>query len=167
MRCRGAKQITGKTVAATTALVMMACVHPQPDVGSGVVELSPFWSASVRAVPRDSDPAAPGADAMRGEVMMVPGAKSNETMVQLGIVNSAPGMSLVWHVHHGPCRLGGKTVGPASNYPPLVTNPSGRVGTRVILPFPTPTDGQYHVDVHRSSASPERIVLCGELQRLS
>lgn len=153
------------TVAAL-ALAFAACVQPPPEVSYGMVEPQPLWSATVRAVGSESEAGdAPTAD-MRGEAMMMPGGRENETTVQLGILNAPPGSRFAWHVHHGSCGSGGKPLGSASSYPLLVITPSGTAGVRITLRVPLPTDGQFHVDVHRSSVPTERVVVCGDLQRI-
>ena len=158
--------ITQGSAIAAVALVTAACVQPPSEVSYGMVEPSPLWSATVRVVGSESEGGdAPGHD-MRGEAMMMPAARKNETMVQLGILNASPGSRFAWHVHRGPCGSGGKELGPPSDYPLLLTTPSGTAGVRVTLPFPTPTEGEYHVDVHRSSVPTERVVICGDLQRI-
>lgn len=131
-----------------------------------MVEPSLLWSATVRAVGTESEAGDARTADMRGEAIMMPAARKNETTVQLGILNALPGSRLAWHVHRGPCGSEGAPLGSASSYPLLVTTPSGTAGVRVTLPVPTPVDGQYHVDVHRSSVPTERVVICGDLQRI-
>jgi len=68
-----------------------------------------------------------------------------------------------WHVHHGQCGQDGAILGSASDYPPIKVGPNGTGSATASVEAPTPTAGDYLVNVHASAADLSTIVACGDL----
>ena len=50
-----------------------------------------------------------------------------------------------------------------NRYKPLVVDASGKAEVSIILPFSTPTQGDYFVNVHKSPTELGTIIACGPL----
>jgi hypothetical protein len=70
-----------------------------------------------------------------------------------------------WRVHHGQCGQEGAVLGSAGDYPPIKVGPDGTGSGTAKVDVPTPTTGDYLVNVRVSAADLETIVACGNLHR--
>ncbi len=82
---------------------------------------------------------------------------------RVSIRGDRPGAIRPWHVHHGPCGQDGAILGSASDYPPIKVGPGGTGSATATLDVPTPSTGDYLVNVHASAADLSTIVACGDL----
>jgi hypothetical protein len=123
------------------------------------------WRTTL-APPPDADPrvAAP-AGVPVGGAATIESAGAKRTRANVHIVHAAPGGVHPWHVHRGSCGNDQGIVGPATGYTPLHVGPDGEGEVAQTLAFPTPTDGQYMVNVHASPTNLKTIVACGNLTR--
>ena len=94
----------------------------------------------------------------------VEGEKSDKmTEAEISIEGATKGAELPWHVHTGKCGSQGSIVGAATAYPLLKVKDDGKAKAEAKLQMPVPTSGDYHVNVHKSSAEMGTIVACGDL----
>lgn len=101
---------------------------------------------------------------IRGSAWMGADEKDqNRTRARTDISNAVPGAVHPWHVHRGQCGSDQGILGPADAYKPLEVGGSGRAGSEAVLPIPTPSTGDYFVNVHASARNMGTIVACGNL----
>jgi hypothetical protein len=100
-----------------------------------------------------------------GGTAIVMSAGKQKTSAEVHVANAKPGSVHPWHVHKGTCGHDQGILGPAKAYTPLHIGADGNGEVTVTLPYPTPTSGEYMVNVHQSASDLKTIVACGDLQR--
>ncbi len=100
-----------------------------------------------------------------GRVTVKPSDVWGKTSASILITGLVPGSTKPWHIHRGLCPKNGEIVGPAGDYIPLTIGQDGQGSVTVDLPFTTPTDGDYSVNVHESPSNLGTIVACGNLAK--
>ena len=106
----------------------------------------------------------PGAGSnISGTAEVEPEDKDKGTEAEIHIKGATAGSELPWHVHNGKCGTDGGIVGPATSYPVLKVKDDGSAKAEAKLDMPTPTSGEYSVNVHKSAAEMKTIVACGDL----
>ena len=123
------------------------------------------WRATLVPPEPPSAPAAAPATPAVGGVATIRSAGKQRTLADVHIANAKPGSVHPWHVHKGTCGNDQGIVGPADAYTPLEVGADGESEVTVTLPYPTPTSGEYMVNVHQSGSDLKTIVACGNLQR--
>ncbi len=98
-----------------------------------------------------------------GTATVEPGKDAKSTHATVMITGGEPGATYPWHVHEGKCADHGKVVGPATAYTPLKAGKDGSAKVDVTLPYATPDDGSFAINVHKSPSDLGTIVACGEL----
>ena len=88
---------------------------------------------------------------------------TNASKAEVEIKGAAPGQSHPWHVHQGSCGNDKGIVGGAASYKPLTVKGDGSAKSEAKLALPTPTSGEYFVNVHKSADDLKTIVACGNL----
>lgn len=89
--------------------------------------------------------------------------KDKRSEAEISIAGATAGAELPWHIHAGKCGSNGAIVGAATAYPVLKVTSDGSAKAEAKLDIPTPTSGEYYVNVHKSAADPKTIVSCGDL----
>jgi len=88
--------------------------------------------------------------------------KDKASEAEISIKGATAGAELPWHVHSGKCGTGGPVVGAATAYKPLKVKENGEAKEEAKLDMPTPSSGDYSVNVHKSAAEMKTIVACGD-----
>ncbi len=88
---------------------------------------------------------------------------ANASKAEIEIKGAAPGQALPWHIHTGSCGNDKGIVGGAASYTPLTVKQDGSAESEAKLALPTPTTGEYFVNVHKSADDLKTIVACGNL----
>jgi hypothetical protein len=86
-----------------------------------------------------------------------------ETRAFVSVQNAVPGGEHPWHVHLGQCGNDRGILGAAGAYEPLQVGSDGEGQESAVLQVPTPTAGQYFINVHASRNNMSTIVACGNL----
>jgi hypothetical protein len=102
-----------------------------------------------------------GGSKIAGTATVVPAGDAKST-VSISITGGTPNATYPWHVHTGKCGPGG-VYGPGSAYTPIKVDASGAGTVTITLPAAAPAEGDYHVNVHKSSSDMATIVACGDL----
>jgi hypothetical protein len=126
----------------------------RPDTGA-------TWRATLLP---PADARQSGGTTVGGVATLAP-AGEKQTRVQIHVTGAKPGSTHPWHVHRGTCGKDQGIVGPANAYTPIKIGADGEGEVAQALPFPTPTSGDYMVNVHQSSSDLKTIVACGNLAR--
>jgi hypothetical protein len=134
--------------------------------GNKAVEINPAaqpvgnrWNA-VLATPA----AMVGAVQVKGTGWMGPEeGNPQQTRAHVSISNATPGGEHPRHVHKGQCGRDEGILGPAGAYGVLSVGGDGIASGEATIPVPTPTAGQYFINVHASRSNMGTIVACGNL----
>ena len=151
--------------------IVAACSSKQVHVSSSPGETAP---AAAPAAPT-SDPATTGmkwtatlapqsGGSTTGTATVAPGTTGGTTVVAVSLTGGAPGATYPWHVHSGQCGDQGPVVGSGAAYPPLVVGNTGTAQATATIPVPTPSSGNYYVNVHASPTDMGTIISCGNLE---
>jgi hypothetical protein len=100
---------------------------------------------------------------MGGTARMRPGSGASTTVIEVNLLNAAPGGEHPWEAHRGQCGEDQGVFGPTEAYKPLKVDSDGRASSSATLPVATPDEGQYFVLVHASGSNAEMVVACGNL----
>jgi len=112
------------------------------------------WTASLMAMNGTN---------VAGSVSVMPGTLGGTTAVEVSITGAPANGVHPWHIHVGTCASGGDIAGPAADYQPLNADANGTATNTATINMPTPTSGEFHVNVHMSPADMATIVACGDL----
>lgn len=138
------------------AIGLGACVQRSMEMDAGSVE-SPAWRATIAPI-GSAEPVN-----VTGTATMQPASNPTLTNVMIELHGAQPNATHPWHVHAGDCGNTGGIVGPPAAYTPLTIDANGDARTTVMLPFSTPTTGNFSVNVHKSADELGVIIACGML----
>lgn len=149
------------TLVLAASLVASGCVQRSiEEVDTGTIEVMSWRASLTRPETLDSLDAPMN---IVGSVAVRPAANPSETQATVMLSNATPNATHPWHIHAGTCGSDGGIVGPATAYRPLTVGPDGRAEVTITLPFSTPTQGEYFVNVHKSPTELGTIIACGSL----
>lgn len=152
------------TVGLAAIVGLAACAQRPISVDTGTIDVM-SWRGTLSRPATTVSTAAPMN--IVGSATLRPARNPSESETTAMVANATPNATLPWHIHAGTCGSGGGIVGPATAYTPLVVGADGTAEVTVRLPFSTPTQGEFHVNVHKSPSEPGVIVLCGPLSMRS
>jgi hypothetical protein len=105
-----------------------------------------------------------GATQVRGNGWMAErDGDSTRTEASVSIENAVPGGVHPWHVHLGQCGNDRGIFGQPDAYDPLEVGGDGKATATAELSVPTPSAGQYFINVHASPNNLGTIIACGNL----
>ncbi|MGH7720475.1 MAG: hypothetical protein ACREON_16715 [Gemmatimonadaceae bacterium] len=104
-----------------------------------------------------------GAVQIRGSTWMGSPEGSSSTTAEVRVSNATPGGRHPWHVHQGQCGSDGGIWGDASDYGTIAIDNDGNGSARATIDLPTPSSGNYYVNVHAAPNNLGTIVACGNL----
>ena len=163
-------------VLAAAAASLSGCAARQTEVATGDVE-SMRWLATISPVSGTAVTEArsmPDSTAIKDTTMkhdmttmghsiagsaIVAPVSSSETSATVMISGAMAGESYPWHVHVGTCGNDQGIVGPPASYTPITADANGKGEVAVTLPYSTPTQGSYMVNIHHMG----KVVSCGPL----
>jgi hypothetical protein len=131
------------------------------EVDTGSIEVM-SWRATLSRPEAADSLAAPMN--LAGSVAIRPAQNPAESQATVMLRNATPNATHPWHVHAGTCGNDNGIVGPATAYKPLTVDAQGNAEVSITLPFATPTQGEYFVNVHKSPTELGTIVACGTLE---
>ena len=153
---------THLAILAATVTALAACAPTQyGSSAAGAIETT-RWTAALGA---PSGAAAAGDAAsprVTGTATVMPGDSISVTRATVRISGATPGESYPWHLHLGRCGEDRGIVGISSMYTPVVAGADGKGEATVVLPYTTPNQGEFFVEVHGPGRAPG-IVACGNL----
>lgn len=153
---------TAMTLVLTAALTVSGCAsRPIQEVDTGAIEVM-SWRATL-ARPANADSLVAPMNIV-GSVAVRPAQNPSESQATIMLSNATPNATHPWHIHAGTCGSDGGIVGPETAYTPLTVDAQGNAEVTITLPFATPTQGEYFVNVHKSPTDLGTIVACGPLQ---
>ncbi len=148
------------TVGLAAIVGLAACAQRPISVDTGTIDVMSWRGPLSRPATTDSTAAPMN---IVGSATLRPASNPSESETTAMVANATPNATLPWHIRAGTCGSGGGIVGPATAYRPLVVAADGTAEVTVRLPFSTPTQGEFHVNVYKSPSEPGVIVLCGPL----
>lgn len=157
------------TVASVVACCSVAAcasrqVHVTSSPGEATTSTTSLPAPSAASAMKWNTTLAPqGAGTVAGTATIAPGTTAGTTVVTVGITGGTPGATYPWHVHTGNCGDQGPVVGSAAAYPVLTVDAGGKAQADATIPVPTPTTGNYYVNVHASPSDMGTIISCGNL----
>ncbi|HJU64818.1 MAG TPA: hypothetical protein VJ596_04040 [Gemmatimonadaceae bacterium] len=131
---------------------------PPTEINRNEIPLTNRWNATL-----GTPSTLAGAIQIRGTAWMGSQSGSNETRVEIRLSNATPGGVHPWHVHRGQCGSDQGIWGDAGEYETITINDEGNGSGAATISEPTPSDGQYYVNVHASPSNLGTIVACGNL----
>jgi hypothetical protein len=147
---------------AATAAALAACAPTQYASSAGGAIETTRWTATLAApagAAAASDAASPS---VTGTATVAPGDSISLTRATVRISGATPGSTYPWHVHLGRCGDDKGIVGISSMYTPITAGADGKGEATVVLPYTTPNQGEFFVNVHAPARAPG-IVACGNL----
>ena len=152
---------TATTLVLAAAIAVSGCVQRSlEEVDTGTIEVMSWRATLARPATADSLDAPMN---IVGSAAVRPAQNPSESQATVMLSNATPNATHPWHIHAGTCGSDGGIVGPATSYKPLVVDASGKAEVSIILPFSTPTQGDYFVNVHKSPTELGTIIACGPL----
>jgi hypothetical protein len=152
---------TATTLVLAAAIAVSGCVQRSlEEVDTGTIEVMSWRATLARPATADSLDAPMN---IIGSAAVRPAQNPSESQATIMLSNATPNATHPWHIHAGTCGSDGGIVGPATAYKPLVVDASGKAEVSSILPFTTPTQGDYFVNVHKSPTELGIIIACGPL----
>lgn len=152
---------TATTLVLAAAIAVSGCVQRSlEEVDTGTIEVMSWRATLARPATADSLDAPMN---IVGSAAVRPAQNPSESQATVMLSNATPNATHPWHIHAGTCGSDGGIVGPATAYRPLVVDASGKAEVSITLPFSTPTQGDYFVNVHKSPTDLGTIVACGPL----
>lgn len=152
---------TATTFVLAAAIAVSGCVQRSlEEVDTGTIEVMSWRATLARPATADSLDAPMN---IVGSAAVRPAQNPSESQATVMLSNATPNATHPWHIHAGTCGSDGGIVGPATAYRPLVVDASGKAEVSITLPFSTPTQGDYFVNVHKSPTDLGTIVACGPL----
>lgn len=149
-------------VLATAVVASAGCAQRTfEQVDTGSIEVM-SWRATL-ARPEAADSLVAPVNLV-GSVALRPAQNPGQSQASIMLSNATPNATHPWHVHAGTCGNDGGIVGPESAYQPLTVDAQGNAEVTIALPFTTPTQGDYFVNVHKSPSELGTIVACGQLE---
>jgi hypothetical protein len=148
------------TVGLAAIVGLAACAQRPIAVDTGSIDVLSWRGTLSRPATADSTAVPMN---IAGSATLRPASNPSESETTVMVANATPNATLPWHIHAGSCGSGGGIVGPASAYKPLVVAADGTAEVTVRLPFTTPTQGEFYVNVHKSPSELGVIVACGRL----
>jgi hypothetical protein len=145
---------------ATGGAVWRATLLPQAGAEGSVLEEAGVEEADTGAVQPSQEP---GGMNVGGAAFMMPADDGKGTTARVQIKGAKPGTTHPWHVHKGTCGKDQGILGPADAYTPITVGQDGQAEVSVTLPIPTPTSGEYMVNIHESAQNMKTIIACGPL----
>lgn len=152
------------TVGLAAIVGLAACAQRPITVDTGTIEVMSWRGTLSRPATTDSIAVPMN---IVGSAMLRPASNPSESETVVMVANAMPNATHPWHIHAGTCGSGGGIVGPATAYKPLMIASDGTAEVTVRLPFSTPTQGEFHVNVHKSPSEMGVIVACGPLSMRS
>jgi hypothetical protein len=147
---------------AATAIALAACAPTQyASFAGGAIEMT-RWTATLAAPSGAGRAGSVTSPSVTGTATVMPGDSISLTRATLRISGATPGSSYPWHVHLGRCGEDKGIVGISSMYTPVVVGADGRGEATVILPYTTPNQGEFFVEVHPPGRV-SGVVACGNL----
>lgn len=141
-------------------LAASACVQRTTETDFGELQMLRWSGTLSRPAAADSMTVPPR---IAGSATLAPATNPTQSTATVMVANAEPGAKHPWHIHAGTCGSGGGIVGPPDSYTPITIGTNGRGEISVTLPFSTPTQGQFYVNVHKSATDLKTIVACGPL----
>ena len=152
---------TATTLVLAAAIAVSGCVQRSlEEVDTGTIEVMSWRATLARPATADSLDAPMN---IIGSAAVRPAQNPSESQATVMLSNATPSATHPWHIHAGTCGSDGGIVGPATAYQPLVVDASGKAEVSITLPFSTPTQGDYFVNVHKSPTELGTIIACGPL----
>ena len=152
---------TATTLVLAAAIAVSGCVQRSlEEVDTGTIEVMSWRATLARPATADSLDAPMN---IVGSAAVRPAQNPSESQATVMLSNATPNATHPWHIHAGTCGSDGGIVGPATSYQPLVVDASGKAEVSITLPFSTPTQGDYFVNVHKSPTELGTIIACGPL----
>lgn len=131
------------------------------EVDTGSIEVMSWRATLARPETADSLTAPMN---LVGSVAVRPAQNPAESQATIMLSNATPNATHPWHIHAGTCGSDGGIVGPETAYKPLTVDAQGNAEVTITLPFSTPTQGDYFVNVHKSPTELGTIIACGSLE---
>jgi hypothetical protein len=155
----------------SVALVASACDDDDDDLfvdvnGNGIPDdQEPTPNPSViewRAALVNLDPSL---YALQGDAVVAQVVGDAAFTATITIRNDTPGAVRPWHVHFNTCAAGGGIVGADTAYPRLTSGTDGAASSNVMVRVGLDPAVAYHVNVHKSDAEFNTLIMCGDLIR--
>lgn len=151
-------------VGLATVFGLSGCAQRPILVDTGTIDVMSWRGVLSRPATTDASAAPMN---IAGSATVQPAGNPSETQTTVMLANAMPNATHPWHIHAGTCGSGGGIVGPPNAYRPLVVGADGSAEVTVTLPFSTPTQGEFYVNVHKSPTELGVIVACGPLSMRS
>ena len=152
---------TATTLVLAAVLAVSGCVQRSiEEVDTGTIEVM-SWRATLSR-PATADSLAAPMNIV-GSVAVRPAPNPSQSQATIMLSNASPNATHPWHIHAGTCGSDGGIVGPETSYTPLTVGADGKAEVTITLPFSTPTQGEYFVNVHKSPTELGTIIACGPL----
>jgi hypothetical protein len=152
---------TATTLVLAAALAVPGCAQrPIAEVDTGTIEVMSWRATLSRPATADSLDAPIN---LVGSVAVRPATNPSQSQATILLSNATPSAVHPWHIHAGSCGSDGGIVGPETSYVPLTVGADGKAEVSVTLPFATPAQGEFFVNVHKSPAELGTIIACGPL----
>ena len=145
-----------------TAAALAACAPTQYASSAGGAIETTRWTAALGAPPGAAAAPDAGSPSVTGTAVVMPGDSISLTRATVRISGATPGASYPWHLHLGRCGDDRGIVGVSSMYTPVVAGADGRGEATVTLPYTTPNQGEFFVEVHAPGRA-AGVVACGNL----
>ena len=147
---------------AVTAITLGACAPTQFTSSAGGELATTRWTAALGAPSGAAAARDAASPSVTGTAAVMPGDSISLTRAMVRISGATPGATYPWHLHLGRCGDDRGIVGISSMYTPVVAGADGRGEATVTLPYTTPNQGEFFVEVHAPGRA-SGIVACGNL----
>lgn len=151
---------TAPIIALAALIAGAACVQRTAETDFGDLDML-RWSATLTRPANADSMIVP--TRVVGSATLSPASNPSQSTATVMVANSEAGATHPWHIHAGTCGSGGGIVGPPDAYQPITVGTNGRGERTVTLPFSTPTQGEFYVNVHKSPTDLKTIIACGPL----